>query len=1275
MITKREGPYLSLITYAVSLVYLLLLGLSAYFLYTDNFDFDWLFVHQVDQRPLRKTHTSIKRIRPALQQLFTKHSRPLRAFFLILVIVVIVMKLFKSLILDRVEKRWWFTRDNKKNRKVNSRTISIKQNSEFTCSDTATNELTSTFQGSYTTVAVLSFLYGSVQYLAQRMQVWCLAIAFVQLYVFRTGKSFWPLIIFTFVIGFMYMWRQLGIWKTDRKRNDHMIQLASGGTIRSGDIKPGHVIRVSTDELIPADVLIIGVDEPQKRFYLNEVQVTGENTPVRKLLFKNEVDCIDIDDLHVRSLVVTTGQTKRAVDESMIAFANSTLVGPTKFIVGIVCWVNRETKALSEPKQKMSQQSSPFTEYTNKAFLVSLITMLILATMDAIAAFIGAQSLEGVKMPSSFGTILVNHIMYLNMLVPQAIEQLRLTVCSLLSFSFRSRVKCNNPLVADVWASITRIVTDKTGTLTENKMVAKDQVLYTKFSDNETNFQLEDTTSMTEVTPDLMNHLLAIMSTTGMEPEEVSIASCMKHLSALDSVTDHEIRFDHDTIEIIIAFGFVRALLAKVTLFRSKSTGEYYVGVQAGGDDFWRGKTGVTPHEDTIQKLSDWTTLNIDITSIRGAPRLWSHGLKKITKMESQQVEAEWNQCDSILHESERFLEQLQILKKLTQKVPLISRTFMIDSYRKGVKEGIEQLYKSGKPVYICTGDSTAAAKTIATNLDFPSTTIELDGSNEQSLIRSISIAIDRQRIQLQDPPPSPHPQSWSNQVQQEINIPENSEKTITPLTIFIDQDVMQLLKSIQERENGYKGKAFDLLFELIEARKPHKPHKHGRPLHYLLFCRATPALKPWVVQLMQHGHPPPLPVHAHPSLSSVISQRIRKVFNPGKHYVLAIGDGANDINMIKVADASLGIKSTDISDDVCNTASVWHHEWKPVVTLLLEDGPEKATLLSTMVKATFLKHWMTAMALWADLLFNGFTLFPMDPTHPMLMMFYNGVVFMQIASHTGHDVVPGRIRAQLRIKNLMSFRAFLRWAIAAVMSGFAIDWIVRSLFPNAKNTEFGAMIQVAQCFSVTVYLLLSTNAWTDHHKHSTFNIKSPEHFEHQQQALEPEDVLGIVLGLMSLIGAVLSVFFAYRFGSIFHLVAVVMVGASCYLSRNLLYVITKDLMHAREQIQHMLKSGGQPRIDKFIAWSHTKNGRLLPILVFAFSIKLISGGGVPFIALIFISALTSAVSGGIFLLVISRIGFMRALLDGRSMAIAVVAFALGVWFGRGTAPAPAVVV
>ena len=77
-----------------------------------------------------------------------------------------------------------------------------------------------------------------------------------------------------------------------------------------------------------------------------------------------------------------------------------------------------------------------------------------------------------------FQTVIVNHAIYINMIVPQAMEQLRLAVCKLLWPQGRSGVLVNNPLVADTLAYVARIVTDKTGTITENRMVAKLQAVF-----------------------------------------------------------------------------------------------------------------------------------------------------------------------------------------------------------------------------------------------------------------------------------------------------------------------------------------------------------------------------------------------------------------------------------------------------------------------------------------------------------------------------------------------------------------------------------------------------------------------------------------------------------------------------------------------------------------------------------------------------------------------------------------------------------------------------
>jgi hypothetical protein len=80
----------------------------------------------------------------------------------------------------------------------------------------------------------------------------------------------------------------------------------------------------------------------------------------------------------------------------------------------------------------------------------------------------------------------------------------------------------------------------------------------------------------------------------------------------------------------------------------------------------------------------------------------------------------------------------------------------------------------------------------------------------------------------------------------------------------------------------------------------------------------------------------------------------------------------------------------------------------------------------------------MTAMALIANLIYFGFPLLPIDPCDPMLMVFFNAVVFAQIASHSAADAAgiqdPGRLLKNK--KNLMSLRAMLRWAAAATLSG-----------------------------------------------------------------------------------------------------------------------------------------------------------------------------------------------------------------------------------------------
>lgn len=79
----------------------------------------------------------------------------------------------------------------------------------------------------------------------------------------------------------------------------------------------------------------------------------------------------------------------------------------------------------------------------------------------------------------------------------------------------------------------------------------------------------------------------------------------------------------------------------------------------------------------------------------------------------------------------------------------------------------------------------------------------------------------------------------------------------------------------------------------------------------------------------------------------------------------------------------------------------------------------------------------------------------------------------------------------------------------------------------------------------------------------------------------------------------------------------------------------------------------------------HTIHGKIIPVLIFTFVVKMVTG--VSLLALIVISILVAFVSACIFLVVISRMGFLRAVFDGRTAAVGALCLILGIFIGRAT--------
>lgn len=1314
-------PFIKPQYYLIIIVYLIIICTCFYYIEDDEFQISSLIISlsapQSEGNVFRNSTKHMKEaLKPAIGKFVEKTRTVPKQIVLMSLIIALLTYVVMSYVMPKLMNYWrildWRKHHTEKDElQHKQRLIKLMVGNDtesssvgkkgcdkckYTCETTSKKSLKSSEDTNYIsttnfdiknsfTLSIVSFIYSTFVYLGQPIQVWCLAISFVQLFVFHTGKSFYPLAIFTIFIAVVETKNQLSKWKTDKEKNERPVKMADGTFKQRGELRCGDEVIISIGEEVPADLILTDIIVEDNKMhtrkpilYMNEVTVTGENDPVKKSLLTEEIKSIRIDNLLLRSAVINE---KIHVDESYIIFANSVIASIDQNISlkGIVAWSGTETKALHSSGANTSKQPTPFLEYTNKGFFISLALMLFLATVNTIASmFFGVEGGE----EHSFGKVLITQIMFINMMVPQGLEQLRTTVCHLLAFNFRSNVNCNNPLSVDVLAYVNRVISDKTGTLTVNLMQPKYTMLFldeeaseiTSSNDLDNLHVVYESgiSCETDITKCHKANCFAIYSTTGVEPEERAIREMISPYSRMLSHWPSETQdiepgsvefsvFGTDCIEkrhelkIVAFFGFIREFLCKSCLFQDTETGEYFVGVQAGDELFWRGETGISTHPSSEKKLEKWSSFHEvedkDAELGLGAPRTWSHGIKPIDESEAQHIISQWRNSFSVLDLEERLSTQKEIVKEALTNVRLTSITHMVDRYREGVKSGIKQLNKAGKQFCICTGDSFKNAKLIATHLSLPNHVI-IQGTSGEELMRSLDNA--------------------------------EAEAMKGSCTFFFDRSTMEFLRNLYTNNGSkFKGPIFERLLLLINMKG-----KKQRFQHSLVFCRSTPGLKLWCVKLLQYHH------------AQTFAQQIFYTRN----YVLAMGDGTNDLQMLKACDISYGIKSGE-TEDVCKQTDIWATEWSPLLDLLEKDGFEKAVMLGTMVKATFWKHWCFALTLWSDLLFQGFPLYPRDPTEPMLMLVFNGVVFGQIASHVSSDIVSDF--SQFRKTNMMSMRAFLRWVVGASVTAVCTHWIIRWLFPMASSSHFGAYVQVSHAVSITVYLYLTTNTWSDDEDVVTFKNQPEKFYKHSSHlsnsglSLSPSvsaistnaintTAIGmnndvalanaptrpqpkvsysrLYFSILSFVVTFAVSMFIYRHveDTISKVTALAIVIPSLgYPTLYLLKCFMHDVPFIEKSIRLLWDLRFNEILISFVKFSHTPHMRVLPIIGFSLIIKILSG--IPVLGAAFVMGMSVVATTFTFLIFVSKMGFLRALLDGRSVAVGLICFLIGIWVGRST--------
>lgn len=230
------------------------------------------------------------------------------------------------------------------------------------------------------------------------------------------------------------------------RRDNGVIQVARK------DLVVGDIVILEAGEEVPADIIV----KEYSNLKVSEASLTGETNPVTKTNFESETATYPTNRIY-KSTIVAEGT---CVGE-IFAVGDETEVGKTA----------REASSITDVETPLNKQLNGLASLINKiAFTAASVLIVSLAVRYVFIeqGYVGKDTIDIVNDCLQFLMIAVALIV---VAVP---EGLPMAVTLALAYSMKRMAKANNLIrkmhACETLGATTLILTDKTGTLTENKM-------------------------------------------------------------------------------------------------------------------------------------------------------------------------------------------------------------------------------------------------------------------------------------------------------------------------------------------------------------------------------------------------------------------------------------------------------------------------------------------------------------------------------------------------------------------------------------------------------------------------------------------------------------------------------------------------------------------------------------------------------------------------------------------------------------------------------------
>ena len=902
---------------------------------------------------------------------------------------------------------------------------------------------------------------------------------------------------------------ELGAAKRDKKANLAIVDKVSD-RVATQTLHPGDIVIVRKDEGIPADLVLFLSSSADGTAFVETANLDGETNlkvkrcPVMTLgmtvndIYGYKLSCEPPNaDMYVFKGVVETDSISESLNLSHLLLRGCTLRN-TEWVAGVVVYSGHDTKMLLNARSGLtpSKVTSIDTQMNRNVISLFIIQMILCIISSAIgisyAYYWYLAPLDSITWISLFLT----YFILLNTLIPASlwvcVEILKYIQALFIEADPSVSIKCNSKNVHEELGQITHVFTDKTGTLTVNKM---------KFVGCSVRGTLYyDSTGAQSDTPPLLafsgvlppsNSLVERLRLAASVPRssESDLLRCLALCHTCERLCDSEsgaftnqssspdeaalvslsaecgwmftARPDPNRI-VLTNSSMAYTLLHHVAFTSERRMMTVVVREEASGEILALCKGA---DSSVVPRCIDggWVGRSVSTFS--------AHGFRTLCVAQKAIAPSEWDAISAELN------QQIDVSERIESGMTLLGCTAVEDRLQEGVVETLTALKDAGIMVCMITGDKRETAINIARSCGLISTkrsvytmlshghmygggqfvplrNLEALARNEENTGNN-QFARDVWQLATEPMGMADRPDGPTDTPDEPPSMgPPLDRQTTHPSALLSGKFSLVIdgvaLSSIVASATSTQQLVDVLSFDQCEA---------------VVFCRVSPKQKGQVVALVQDS----LASSQHPTSA------------------LAIGDGANDINMINMANVGVGISGNE-GAQAANSADYAIGEFQDLNRLLFFHGRLNYKRTSVFVNIFMYKNFLfTLCQFWFATvsLFSGQTVFDdayvlvYNSVFCLLPLFLTGLLDKDLKSST--PLLPKIYAAAERFTEW----SMLKWCLIGTLQSLAvfyICWLAWAWTNTAIDQSGGknASMWMASLVSYTAQIIIVSfvNMW-----------------------------------------------------------------------------------------------------------------------------------------------------------------------------------------------------